>query len=167
VAVLTNQESGAAFNSVVFHVLDFYLNAEKYDWIAAFKSYYDRRSVQANAMELNAEQSREKDSKPSLVLENYAGTYRDKWYGDIIIAFINGKLEINFSRTPDLIGELVHWQHDTFIARWYDRSLRGDAFITFYLDENGKIECAKMKPFSPAVDFSFDYQDLLLVPVEK
>ena len=65
----------------------------------------------------------------------------------------------------DLHGELVHWQYDTFLAKWYDRSLRGDAFITFTLDQNGKIEQAKMKPYSPAVDFSFDYQDLILTPV--
>lgn len=165
VTVLTNQESGAAFNSIVFHVLDHYLNAETYDWIKAYKTYYEKRAALALAVEKSADQSRVKESKPSLTLEDYAGVYRDAWYGDVKIDFKEDKLEIQFVHTPDLHGELVHWQYDTFVARWYDRSLRGDAFITFSLKPDGSIEHAKMKPYSPAVDFSFDYQDLLLVPV--
>jgi CubicO group peptidase (beta-lactamase class C family) len=166
VTVLTNQESGAAFNSIVFHVLDHYLNAEAYDWIQAFKTYYDHRAESAIAVEESADQSRVKESKPSLTLKDYAGVYHDAWYGDVKIEFKQEKLEIQFVHTPDLYGELIHWQYDTFVARWYDRSLRGDAFITFSLDSQGKIEQAKMKPYSPAVDFSFDYQDLLLQPVD-
>ena len=83
------------------------------------------------------------------------------------IEFKENNLEVQFVHTPDLYGELIHWQYDTFVARWYDRSLRGDAFITFSLKPDGSIEHAKMKPYSPAVDFSFDYQDLLLVPVSE
>ncbi len=37
VMVLTNQESGAAFNAIVYHILDHFLDAEKYDWLAAYK----------------------------------------------------------------------------------------------------------------------------------
>jgi CubicO group peptidase (beta-lactamase class C family) len=167
VTVLTNQESGAAINAVAFQVLDYYLNAQSHDWIAAYKIFYERRAKREKSVEQNANQSRAAESKPSLKLSNYAGTYRDVWYGDINIEYKNEKLEIVFAHTPDLKGEMVHWQYDTFVVRWYDRSLRGDAFITFSLDLNGKIEQAKMKPFSPAVDFSFDYQDLLLVPLGK
>ena len=69
--------------------------------------------------------------------------------------------------TPDLNGVLEHWQYDTFVARWNDRSLRGDAFVTFSLNPDGSIEQVKMKPFSKEVDFSFDYEDLLLKPVKE
>jgi len=165
VTVLTNQESDAAFNAIVFHVLDYYLNSKPQDWIKAFKTYYDHKANQAKAVEKNADRTRAKKSKPSLTLKDYAGVYHDAWYGDVKIEFKQDKLEIQFVHTPDLYGELIHWQYDTFVARWYDRSLRGDAFITFSLKPDGSIEHAKMKPYSPAVDFSFDYQDLLLVLV--
>ncbi len=167
VTVLTNQESGAAFNAVVYHVLDHYLGATGFDWIKAYKTYYDNRAAQYLMVEESAQQLRVTDTKPSLEKSAYAGLYRDVWYGDIKIELKNDKLEIQFVHTPDLHGELIHWQHDTFLAKWYDRSLRGDAFITFSLDPDGKIEQAKMKPFSPAVDFSFDYQDLRLMPVDE
>ena len=67
-------------------------------------------------------------------------------------------------QTPSLQGELEHWQYDTFIARWRDRELRADAYVTFALNPEGKVEQIKMKAISPETDFSFDFQDLLLRP---
>ena len=41
-----------------------------------------------------------------------------------------------------------------------------DAFATFSLDEEGKPIGLKMKPISPATDFSYDFQDLDFVRVK-
>jgi hypothetical protein len=65
------------------------------------------------------------------------------------------------------VGDLVHWQHDTFVARWHDRELRADAFVTFALDPSGAIDRVAMRAVSPATDFSFDFQDLDLRPVRS
>jgi hypothetical protein len=64
-------------------------------------------------------------------------------------------------------GHLEHWQQDTIVARWEDRELRADAFITFALDPDGRVAQARLRAVSPATDFSFDFQDLLLEPVKK
>jgi hypothetical protein len=61
-----------------------------------------------------------------------------------------------------LIGDLEHWQYDSFIARWRDRELRADAFITFTLNPDGTVYHALMKAVSDETDFSFDFQDLYL-----
>jgi hypothetical protein len=45
-----------------------------------------------------------------------------------------------------------------------DRARRADAYIALALNPDGTIEQAKMVPASPSVDFSFDFQDLLLLP---
>ena len=45
---------------------------------------------------------------------------------DVTIAEEGGKLVMRFSHTPLLVGNLEHWQHDTFVARWRDRELRAD-----------------------------------------
>ena len=74
---------------------------------------------------------------------------------------------IRFTHTPLLTGKLEHWQHDTFVARWDDRELRADAYVTFALNPDGSIDRAKMQAVSPATDFSFDFQDLLLEPVRR
>ena len=108
--------------------------------------------------------TRAADSKPSLPLEKYAGRYTDAWYGDITISLEGDKLVMRFSHSPALVGDIEHWQHDTFIARWRDRSLDADAFVTFALKPDGSIEQMKMLAVSPLTDFSFDFHDLLFTP---
>jgi len=115
----------------------------------------------------NAAVKRDTSSKPSLPLESYDGRYRDPWYGDIVVEKKTGGLGIRFTHTPALAGTLEHWQHDTFVARWNDRSLLADAYLTFSLGPDGAIERVLMKAVSPLTDFSFDFQDLVLKPVAK
>jgi len=110
-----------------------------------------------------AEAGRNANSRPSLPLEKYAGTYNDAWYGPITIRHENGGLIITFDHTPTMIGDLEHWQYDTFKVHWRARTIE-DAFITFSLNADGSIDSAKMAAVSPLADFSFDYQDLLLKP---
>lgn len=166
VVVLTNQESGAAFQAVSWRVLDAYFDAPATDWVAAY-------AEAVRAWEANADDSwaghvaaRDASSRPSLPLAKYAGAYRDAWRGDVVIAEQGGRLTLRFSHTPRLEGELEHWQHDTFIVRWRDRSHNADAFVTFALTPDGGVDQVKMQAISPLTDFSFDFQDLLLRPVE-
>jgi CubicO group peptidase (beta-lactamase class C family) len=166
VVVLTNAEEGGAFDSVVYHILDHYFALPPTDWIAAFKSAQDQREKEAAETMKRAEAARAADSKPSLPLENYAGTYNDAWYGPITIRKENSGLVITFDHTPTMIGDLQHWQYDTFKAHWRDRTIE-DAFVTFTLKPDGSIESARLAAVSPLADFSFDYQDLLLRPAEK
>ncbi len=165
VAVLTNQESGAAYESIVYHVLDHYLNVRPPDYPAVFKTLNDRRRAKLQEAESKASAGRDSLSGPSLPLAKYAGTYRDPWYGDVVIAGEGRGLAIRFKHTPSLVGDLVHWQHDTFLARWRDRELRADAYATFTLKPDGSVEQLRMVPASDAVDFSFDFQDLTLQPI--
>ncbi|HEY7289635.1 MAG TPA: serine hydrolase [Vicinamibacterales bacterium] len=165
VTVLTNQESGEAFDSIAYRVLDHYLGVPAFDWIDAFRKAHERNEADTDAAEKKAAAARNSASRPSLPLAQYAGTYRDAWYGDIQIKQDNGKLTMTFSHTPALVGDLEHWQYDTFVARWKDRELRADAFVSFALKPDGSIDRASMAAVSPATDFSFDFQDLLLKPV--
>ena len=104
------------------------------------------------------------DSKPSLAPAKYAGKYEDAWYGPAAIRMENGKLIFSLDHTPTAIGDLEHWQYDTFKARWRDRTVE-DAFVTFSLNANGEIDHFTMSAVSPQADFSFDYQDLFFRPV--
>jgi hypothetical protein len=165
VAVLTNMESGGAFSSVVYRVLDHYLGVPEFDWLAGFAW----QEARAESLQIDADRvaaiSRDSVSRPSLPLEKYAGTYRDPWYGDLRISKTGERLEVAMLPTPALAGRLEHWQYDTFVARWNDREMRADAFVTFSIGPTGEIERVTMKPASRSVDFSFDFQDLLFTPV--
>ncbi|RDS79128.1 serine hydrolase [Dyella monticola] len=167
VVVLTNQESGAAFNAVTYRVLDAYLHpGTKTDWVAVYDEAVKHSHGEADQGWKKHEAARDAKSKPSLPLASYAGTYRDPWYGDIIITDEAGKLRLRFSKTRQLVGTMTPWQHDTFTVRWDDRALNADAFAEFSLDADGHVRSMRMQPISPLTDFSFDFQDLRLTPVK-
>jgi hypothetical protein len=164
IAVFTNQESSEAFQAITYRLLDHYLAAPLTDWVPVFARLKAQGDSATTAAERTAAAKRDSTSRPSLSLEQYAGAYRDAWYGDVSIALEAGKLVMRFSHSPSLIGDLEHFQYDTFIARWRDRELRADAYVSFALKPDGSVDQVKMSAVSPATDFSFDFQDLLLVP---
>jgi hypothetical protein len=166
VVVLTNAEETGAFDSILYHVLDHYFGLPPTDWIAAYKAVKDQEEKEAAETMKKAEGARAADSKPSLPLEKYAAPYNDAWYGPITIRMEKSGLVIAFDHTPTMVGDLQHWQYDTFKAHWRNRTIE-DAFITFSLKSDGSIESAHMAAVSPLADFSFDYQDLLLKPAAK
>ena len=165
VVVLTNQEVGAAFHAVTYEALDMLLGHPRHDWVDAYAKSVAKASDDAQADWNRHLAARAKDSSPSLPLARYAGTYRDPWYGDVVIRQGAKGLELQFGRTRDLLGDLSHWQHDSFLVRWRDRGLNADAFLSFALDHDGNIRELRMQPVSPQTDFSFDFQDLRLVPL--
>jgi len=172
IVVLTNQEVGAAFNAVTYAALDAFLGApgdaaSKTDWVAAYAAAVAKASGKADDSWKEHLAARDAKSKPSLPAAAYAATYRDPWYGDVVIAQQGGKLRLRFTRTPLLAGTLEHWQHDTFIVRWDERTLNADAFASFALTPDGKVRELRMEPVSPLTDFSFDFQDLVLTPLDK
>ncbi|MEO6235573.1 MAG: serine hydrolase [Vicinamibacterales bacterium] len=158
IAILTNQESTAAFEAIASHILDVYLGASSTDWVAAWQAIEKRGAATAAAAAPLAAGSGQ--STPSLPLASYAGKYRDPWYGGMTITAEGEALAIRFDSTPLLSGTLVHAQHDTFVARWNDRELRADAFVTFALNPDGTIDTVRMRAVSPDTDFSYDFQDL-------
>ena len=164
IIVLTSGEVGEAFNAVTMRALDEMLGAPQTDWTAAYaKGRGESQNEAASDWEKHLA-ARDADSKPSLALADYTGTYTDPWYGDVEISLRDGKLRVQFSHTDALAGTLSHWQHDTFVVRWDERWLNADAFLTFSLDADGRIREARMEAISPMTDFSFDFHHLRLVP---
>lgn len=167
VAVLPNHES-RAMDPIAWRIVDYYMRAPEHDWLTAYRALDARSDSVAAAREAGQGAARDSLSAPSLPIGAYVGTYRDAWYGDVIVERDpRGGLDIRFAHSPSLVGDLVHWQHDTFKAVWHDRSLRADAYVTFWLGPDGEIEEVRMEPHSPAVDFSFDFQHLRLRPMDE
>jgi hypothetical protein len=165
IAVLTNMES-SAMEPITWRIADHFLGAE-HDWRTAYRERAAEQAAAEAAAERAAATSRDRTARHALPLARYAGTYEDAWYGKITLALEEERLVIRFGATPILVGDLEHWQYETFLVRWRARELRADAFITFTLDAAGRIAEARMAPASPSVDFSYDFADLRLVPVGR
>ncbi|WP_057829957.1 serine hydrolase [Colwellia sp. TT2012] len=162
--ILTNQQSGYAFNAIYHEILNEYLELEEKDWIAYYHAKQQKNRAKEKKRLAKMADSVNKNSVHSLALRDYAQSYVDNWYGEIHISFKNNKLHMQFSNTAALQGTLEHYQHNTFIVRWHDRTLEADAFVNFNLNEEGGINYVTMKAVSLATDFSFDFHDLKLVP---
>jgi CubicO group peptidase (beta-lactamase class C family) len=165
IAILTNAENSPAMAALYWRILDQYLNVPASDWI----TLYAQQEAAAHQEELER-QSKERTaraakSSPSLPLAAYEGEYEDGWYGKVSIRREGGKQIMRFLRTPDLEGELQHFQHDTFIVRWKERNFNADAYVSFALNPDASIERVKMAPVSMETDFSYDFRDLNLLPV--
>lgn len=171
ITVLTNQESDEAYNSVIYAVLDQAMGAAASDWAAAYLKVRDRVNTETAEALKKAAAKRDAAARPSLPLADYAGAYEDAWYGPIVITVEGAgeaaKLVMSFAKTPGFVGDMEHWSRETFVVRWREKGLRADAYVTFTLDPDGAIVEARMKPFSPDTDFSYDFQDLLLKPVKR
>jgi CubicO group peptidase (beta-lactamase class C family) len=169
--VLTNQEETGAYEAVRYRIFDDYLGAPipPVDWIAAFRRRAEDERKKAEEAVAKAAAARQAASRPSLPLARYAGRYRDAWYGDVTIAEDAGRLVLSMTRTPGMVAGLEHWQHDTFVARWREAYMSdeapADAYVSFALKSDASIDRMTMTPVSPAIDFSFDFQDLLFTPV--
>ena len=150
VTVLTNQESAAAFDSIRVLALPITSSARRLRLGRVVPhAHRTARRRRWRRREEGSRHARRDRPAPRLPRPLYAGTYADAWYGDIVIGMEKDKLAMRFTKTPALVGDLEHWQHDTFIVRWRDRELRADAYVTFALNPDGTIDQAKMRAVSP------------------
>ncbi len=159
----TNAEESFLTRALRSGITDIVMGKAGFDWVAdgvRLKTEGDAKSVAA-AVEIDAKQAA--GVPPSLPLAAYAGTWRDPWYGDIVIQARDLQLWLGFSRTPALHGPVEAYDGDTLRTRFTDRR-EEDLFISFKL-ENGRPVSATMKAVSPDADFSYDYHDLRLMKV--
>lgn len=76
------------------------------------------------------------NTKPSLPLAAYAGTYADSAFGEMTIRDDNGRLSFDFG--PMRRGTLEHWHFDTFRSHATNPAL-GEATFQFRLDPTGTV----------------------------
>lgn len=163
IVILTNAEEEGAFDSILYHIIDHYLSAPPTDWIAALKQHREEEIAEAAEITKQADAHRVRGSSPSLPLDKYAAVYTDPWYGPATIKLENGKLVFTLDHTPAAVGDLEHYQFNTFRSHWRSRTIE-DAYLTFTITPDGQIDHFTMSAVSPLADFSFDYQDLYFTP---
>jgi Domain of unknown function (DUF3471) len=164
--LFTNAEEPGVLTSMQYRLLDHYLGLKSPDWITAVSETFKERLAKAQEQLAESKEQgkgEQATTGPSLPMEKYAGRYRDAWYGTVTIERDREGMKIRFDNTPSMTGKLEHVRYDTFRTRWTDRSIE-DAYVTFALEPDGKIERMTMRAISPLADFSYDFQDLMFVP---
>jgi hypothetical protein len=163
IIVLTNQQEGGAFGAVTNQIKDSYFGIQGTDRVTEYSSQRNAmlKSAQHETDSIWNEVNKQQASNNiKIEFADYAGTYKDNWFGEVSIVAKNSKWWFISKRSPKLIGELFFLKGNTFIVKWNDRTLDADAFVLFELNEQGKASGIKMKAISPLTDFSYDFHDL-------
>jgi CubicO group peptidase (beta-lactamase class C family) len=168
IVVLTNSSpGGSSYYSIPEMILDSYLNIEQKDWITDLSDRAKARGNESDSV-TTAVWKIVNENKSSIIdLSDYTGTYKDNWFDEVEIALKDGKLWFTSKRSPKLNGQMYFYKATTFAIKWEYTDMNADAFATFSLNEEGKGIGIKMKGISPNIDFSFDFQDLILKRVEQ
>jgi CubicO group peptidase (beta-lactamase class C family) len=145
--ILTNMNGTPLTSAIASRVYDLYLGVPPRDYSADLLKTYNALLEQGKQAQKKIEESRVKGTSPTLALDQYAGAYKDEMYGDAKVAVQNGKLVLT---TPGFVGDLDHWNYDTFQVTWRARSL-GKALVTFTLNARGKVDEMKL----PDLQISF------------
>lgn len=169
IIVFTNQQVGAAFSAITNTIKDSYLGLSPTDWVTIYSERVKKGQIEADkiAKDIWDGIAREqKNNTTNVDFTQYAGTYHDRWFGDVQLLQQGGKWWFRSVRSPKLTGEMFHYKGNTFVVKWNNRSLDADAYVTFSVDDNMRPVSIKMRPISPLTDFSFDFQDLDLQRVK-
>ncbi len=135
--ILTNLSGTLLPQFLSYRIFDAYLGEQPKDWQAEQLPKIKALEMQGKAAQEKALAERVLGTKPSVELQNYAGTYRSEMYGDADVEFVNGKLVAHFG--PNFTGDLDHWNYDTFQVSWHD-VVQGKGFIQFSLNAKGKVD---------------------------
>ncbi len=152
--VLTNSETPV--NQIMqYKIFDTFVNAPKRDWSAEYLQRSKTSKANAEKERAKIEASRVKNTKPSLNLSGYAGTYSGALYGDVEIKEENGKLVMRMIPSPNFVADLEHWHYDTFQIKWRPSVAYNfpKGFVTFTIDKTGKTD--ELKIDQPNNDFWF------------
>ncbi|MFN7944501.1 MAG: serine hydrolase [Blastocatellia bacterium] len=134
--ILTNMNGSSLREALEFRIIDAFLNQPQKDWSAVILKTMKALEAQGKEAEKKQIEGRARDTKPSLALEKYAGTYQNEMYGDLKFTVEDGHLVARYGQT--FTGDLEHWHYDTFQSKWRTRTL-GKGMVSFTLNAQGQV----------------------------
>jgi CubicO group peptidase (beta-lactamase class C family) len=137
VVLLSNQNGSGLPNALMLRLFDLHLKAPLKDWSGEGYQRLQAQIARGREAQQRAAGERLANTKPSLPLSSYAGTYADSLYGEVVIREENGILRLTFG--PTWKADLEHYQLDSFRAR-FDTPVLPPVPVTFRIGGNGKVE---------------------------
>jgi len=141
VVILTNGMKGGLMMSLVNYTIDAYLNVKAKDWSAEALANYKKR-VQADTRISDREKARVPNTRPTVAVEKYVGTYHADIYGNIEVKKEGDKLRLSFEHSKRFNATLEHWHYDVWKIIWDDAAnLSWFAFgtVRFVTDNNLEV----------------------------
>jgi CubicO group peptidase (beta-lactamase class C family) len=143
VVILTNTAGhNSLYTALAERVVDAYLGAPVRDWSAIRLAETRRMEARMDSARKKMVAERAPNTKPSLALEKYAGTYVSELYPDLVVKLDDGTLTMHLGTLPTT--KLEHWQYNSFLGQ---PTAPGDdgTLINFSIDARGKVTRADVQ----------------------
>lgn len=150
--ILTNSVSSLPM-ALSYYIMDSYFTGSSTDWSSFYFNAFTYNNSLKKEKEREAEESRAKNTTPTLNLEKYTGLYGGKMYGNASVVLENNALIVKFLPTPLFVGELTHLENDTFRIQLRNTPSLPKGTVRFIINEQEKVE--EMKIDIPNPDFDF------------
>jgi CubicO group peptidase (beta-lactamase class C family) len=143
VYVLENLDHAELRHALMYRVFDMYSTTDRpiRDWSADLHALFAARKQAAQAVTAAKAAKRVVGTRPSMPLEQYAGTYTDSTYGNLVVTLTGGMLHALLENAN--LGALAHWEYDSFRSQPTDVE-DGPATVTFQPDGAGHVRAVRV-----------------------
>jgi hypothetical protein len=165
VVILINASAGDALAAIADGIVRTYMGLDASDAI----SYYLPKPEPAMAAD-EQPPTQDPDFRNGTVLQalsDYAGLYRDNWFGDVALEMRGKELWFVSQKSPMMTGRLWPYDGQRFYAYWLDRTLDADAWIDFEPDDSGVISRMTMSPVWDHSDWDLSDLDFRRVALDE
>ncbi len=148
VMVLTNQSGNNPVpNIVTRRVFDLMLGLDQIDWVARVKEQEQQARERQEQQRKEREAQRKPDTRPSHVLDGYAGEYEHPGYGKLVVKLEGQNLILVLD---DFTATLKHYHYDVFEIDDPFNLVPLSGLVTFLMDKKGEIDRVAV-PLEPNV----------------
>jgi CubicO group peptidase (beta-lactamase class C family) len=165
VVVLNNGSNYGVRSSIVQSVIKAFIPGQpKIDWIA----YLVQAQKEAEQRYLKRTYPLPQGSgKMTFSNAQYAGTYRDQWFGKITLEITENKtLRLYTEKMPMLTGTLEAFEGNTWVVRWDNQNAAKGAFLYFESNTSKtRITRFTMHPFQHRIKDDHAYRDMVFEKV--
>ena len=165
VVVLTNQASTAAYWSIIYHVLDYYMGNPTFDWLGGYKRIQDSAVARALARKKDLSIAKVQGDKPSLPLKAYTGSFMEPLLGRATIQSEGDSLVLRFDNTEHYVADLRYFQYNNFIASFRNMGVLTEAYVSYGLKADGTIDRVRIEVRDPAS--RLDFEEMELKPIKE
>jgi CubicO group peptidase (beta-lactamase class C family) len=138
IIVLTNTDANNFYEALKWEIMDAYMNLPYRNYSNVYLGFQKQEEAATNKWVKEKRDTVAMNLKPSLPLQNFAGTYQHAIYGNMTIAFQNGKLIATFEHHKGRYAELEALGGNRFLAT-FNEPLYGIKVWPFTI-ENGKVK---------------------------
>ncbi|NOT77047.1 MAG: serine hydrolase [Cyclobacteriaceae bacterium] len=142
--IFENYDHAELRHALMYKAMDLFALGGDRDWSREMLKLYSTLRENQQKAEKTFEEKRVLNTKPSLVITEYAGKYTSPQYGELDIKVADNKLAINMNNF--IKATVDHWNYDTFRG-WFDEKENGKINALFSLGIDGKVSKVNIDGF--------------------